>query len=136
MILIILLIAFVVWANGLWKNYRAKNIRQLTILIIVPLTISLIATIVFTLMSYNYPTEWNQQILGEKRNHVHRQLEKPTAGELWDVKGDIWIKEKFYSWHRLDVMYDTDTICRDYTIAYYIGSKTHFIKLNLKSSFE
>ena len=99
--------------------------------------IFLVLLVVLTLITnyFNYPAEWDEIKLGQNRNVVHQNLGYPTNGELWDMKGDIWIKHHILSWHRLDVLYGTDTIIYGYSIKFYLGTNTNFYIHHMKSEF-
>lgn len=99
-----------------------------------PLLLLLIALIIL-LNYYNYPSEWNEIELGQKRNLIHQNIGIPTYGDLWDMKGDIWVDDHFFSWHRLDVFYNSDTVVYGYHISIYYGNKTDFYRCSMKSGF-
>ncbi|HMR87902.1 MAG TPA: hypothetical protein PKD51_07095 [Saprospiraceae bacterium] len=104
-------------------------------ILVILLAIFLILATFATYIVFNYPKEWNSKILGQKRHQIHTQLGEPKVGDFWDVKADIWFKENYYSWHRLEVIYSTDTICTNYIVKFYLGNKKEFVKINLKNTF-
>jgi len=83
---------------------------------------------------YNYPSTWDKIQLGQERISTHQNIGSPDVG-AWEVKGDIWFKESFLSWHRLDILYNRDTIVYGYSISYHIGTQTNYYRFNVKSKF-
>lgn len=95
------------------------------------LNIFIFLSIAFLLIFFSaqhYPKNWNDKMIGQKRNLIHKQLGAPAIDDLWDVKADIWIKESIYSRHRLDVIYNSDSICEGYMVNFYLGVKSNSIK--------
>ena len=94
----------------------------------------MIATIV--IFNYcNYPSTWDKIQLGQERISTHLNLGSPNVG-AWAVKGDIWFKDSFLSWHRLDIFYNGETMVYAYYISYYIGTQSYYYKFNVKSKFK
>ena len=100
-----------------------------------PLLLLLLIALTVLINYFNYPTDWNEIKLGQKRKVIHQNIGNPSAGDLWDIKGDIWVKDHLLSWHRLDVLYNTDTVASGYSITFFLGTKTNFFRHHMKNEF-
>lgn len=131
----LLLLFALLWMAWIWNTYRVKNLKLFRILIAVSLVLLILITATIGVMIKNYPTQWRDINLSEKRVEIHKKLGTPTVGS-WDIKGDIWIENHFFCWHRLELFYNHDTIARDYYIEFYIGTQEYFKSYNVASSFD
>lgn len=95
----------------------------------------LTCAVCFCIVAWSYPSDWGETVLGQKRQVVHECLGAPLVGDLWDVKADIWVEEGPFYAYRLELIYDTDTLCRDYVIRVQWGAQSTYHSLLLHSSF-
>jgi hypothetical protein len=136
MLELLLLLFVFAWAVWILKTYKAKNFRRFWILCFIPIALIVVVSIAIGVLIKNYPLPWQSLILNQRRTEIHQKLGTPDVGEFWDVKSDMWVSNHFLSWHRLDVIYNQDTIARDYIIKFYFGTKKYFRSYDVESSFD
>lgn len=70
--------------------------------------------------------------MGDKRDIIHLKLGK-TPYNLWEWKGDVWVKEYPFGWYQCRVDYNKDTMTEHYDIQVFFGSKETYKRKLIKS---